>query len=89
LTRWRRISSLQLIELVAFAAIADVVAINLNKAFIDALQMVNGAQQRRFPEPDGPRITVTVPGGISSDTSSSALWRPKYLLTPVIEIWPL
>lgn len=22
------------------------------------------------------RITVTVPGGISSDTSSSALWRP-------------
>ncbi|SSK95096.1 Uncharacterised protein [Klebsiella pneumoniae] len=29
-----------------------------------------------LPEPEGPRITVTVPGGISSDTSSSALWRP-------------
>ena len=33
-------------------------------------------------------MTVTVPGGISSDTLSNALWRPKYLLTPVIEIWP-
>src|ERR1051325_1898037 len=41
-----------------------------------------------LPEPDGPRITVTEPGGISSETLSSALWRPKNLLTPVIEICP-
>src|SRR5690606_3531459 len=41
-----------------------------------------------LPEPDGPRITVTDPGGISSDTLSSALWRPKNLLTPVMEICP-
>ncbi|VGP88261.1 hypothetical protein SB00610_04313 [Klebsiella quasipneumoniae subsp. similipneumoniae] len=35
-----------LIQLVAFAAIADIVAINLNKPFINALEVINGAQQR-------------------------------------------
>src|SRR5471032_765528 len=35
----------QLIQLVALSLIANIVAINLNGAFIDAFQMVNGAQQ--------------------------------------------
>ena len=39
---------LQLIELVALTTVANVVPVDLNKAFVDALQMVNGAQQRRF-----------------------------------------
>ena len=38
----------QFVQLVAFAAIADIVAIDLDKAFIDALQVVNRPQQRRF-----------------------------------------
>ena len=65
----------QFVQLVAFAAIADIVAIDLDKAFIDALQVVNCPQQRRFSRTGRPRITVTVPGSISSDTSSSALCR--------------
>ena len=39
---------LQLIELVALTTVANVVPVDLNKAFVDALQVVNGAQQRRF-----------------------------------------
>ncbi len=36
---------LQLVEFVTLAAIADVIPVYLNKAFVDALQVVNGAQQ--------------------------------------------
>ena len=36
---------LQLVELVALTAIADVIPVDLDKAFVNALQVVNGAQQ--------------------------------------------
>ncbi|CAH0317336.1 hypothetical protein SRABI106_04241 [Rahnella aquatilis] len=39
----------QFIQRIAFAAVADVIAVNLNKTFVDALKMVNRAQQGRFP----------------------------------------
>ncbi len=52
----------QFIQLIAALLIADVVAINLNKSFVDPFQMIDGAQQRGFtgagrPEDhrDGPR----------------------------------
>ncbi len=35
-----------LIQLVAFAAIADIVAVNLNKSLIDPFEVIYGAQQR-------------------------------------------
>ena len=38
----------QLIQRVALPAIADVIPVNLDKAFVNALQMVDGAQQGRF-----------------------------------------
>src|SRR5471030_1540366 len=41
-----------------------------------------------FPEPDGPRITVTVPGSIVRLTSFSALWAPKCLLRWRISMRP-
>ena len=41
-------------EFVALTAIANVVAVNLDKTFVDALQVVNGAQQRRFARPGWP-----------------------------------
>ena len=39
---------LQLIQPVALTTVANVVSVDLNKTFIDALQVINGAQQRRF-----------------------------------------
>ena len=45
----------QLIQLVALTAIADIVAINLDKPFIDPFKMVNGAQQRRFSRTGRPQ----------------------------------
>ncbi|MNY28487.1 hypothetical protein D3C86_1624630 [compost metagenome] len=38
----------QFIQLIPLAAIADVIPVDLNKAFVNALQVVNGTQQRRF-----------------------------------------
>ena len=44
--------------LIAALLIADVVAINLNKSFVDPFQMIDGAQQRGFTgagRPEDPR----------------------------------
>src|SRR5690606_17739098 len=43
----------ELVEFVTLTAIADVIPVNLDKAFVYALQMVNSAQQRRFSRSRG------------------------------------
>ena len=57
----RRLVLEQLVQLVARAAVADQVAVDGQLAGVDLLGVVDAAQERRLPEPDGPGMHVTLP----------------------------
>jgi hypothetical protein len=72
----------QLVQRVAVAPVADELAVDGDEAVVDALQVVDGRSSVDLPEPDCPRITVTLPCGTVSVTSSSTFSAPKLLDTP-------
>lgn len=78
----------QLVEFVTLTAVTDVITVNLDKPFVDAFQMVNGAQKRRFTRSGRPEDDRYRSGRDLQRDVIKRFMATKNLLTPVIEICP-
>ena len=66
------------------ALLGQRLAVDGDRPRLDGLQAVDGAAERRLPDPDGPRTTTTSPLPTVRSMSLSTCSSPKCLLTALI-----